>query len=161
MATFRASVFRLPLVNLPSPAQATPSFLSPSMAGKPRKSRSASASAETKAPRGKRSASVSEHKEAIETTEPPRKKAALLEDNEEPGPEPTKQLVARLELKLQELGAENERLKEKVEKLQMEQVDSQPKNKKKKAAKAQPKDKPASTRAQPKRKSTKGRSAKV
>ncbi|KAG3120798.1 hypothetical protein PI124_g1811 [Phytophthora idaei] len=128
------------------------------MVGRPRKSRSASASAETKAASGKRNASFSEQLEAIETTEPPRKKAALHEDNEEPGPEPTEQQVARLELKIHELGAENERLKEQVEKLQMEQADSKQKPKKKAAAKAQPKDKPASARTQPKRK---GKSAKA
>ncbi|ETP38827.1 hypothetical protein F442_13637 [Phytophthora nicotianae P10297] len=129
------------------------------MVGKPRKSRSASASAETKAPRGKRSASISEQQEAIETTEPPTKKMALMEDNEEPGPEPTGQQVARLELKIQELDAENERLKEQVEKLQMEQADSKPK--KKATAKAQSKVKPASARAQFKRKSAKAKPAKA
>ncbi|ETI40902.1 hypothetical protein F443_13794 [Phytophthora nicotianae P1569] len=128
------------------------------MVGKPRKSRSASASAETKAPRGKRSASISEQQEAIETTEPPTK-MALMEDNEEPGPEPTGQQVARLELKIQELDAENERLKEQVEKLQMEQADSKPK--KKATAKAQSKVKPASARAQFKRKSAKAKPAKA
>jgi hypothetical protein len=97
-----------------------------------------------------------------EEAEPPSKKAALQDENEdeEPGPEPTAQHVARLERKILELGAENERLKEQLETQRREALDSteedQPKSEAKATkAKAPPKRKPAKATAKTKKKTAK------
>ncbi|CAI5745652.1 unnamed protein product [Peronospora destructor] len=83
-------------------------------------------------------------------------------DTEEPGPEPTAQHVARLELQVQELGDENKRLKEQVKKLGKQQqgdetseIKTKMKPKRKWTAKVQAKDKSVSVRTQPKRKAAK------
>ncbi|CAH0487015.1 unnamed protein product [Peronospora farinosa] len=94
-----------------------------------------------------------EQEKVLETTYPSTRKrvAMAVEDTEEPGPEPTAQHVACLELKVQELGDENKRLKEQVKKLEMQQHDDEisevktkMKPKRKWTAKVQSKDKPVS-----------------
>ncbi|RQM11619.1 hypothetical protein DD237_004564 [Peronospora effusa] len=94
-----------------------------------------------------------EQDKVLETTHPSTRKrdAMAVEDTEEPGPEPTAQHVACLELQVQELGDENKRLKEQVKKLKMQQHDDETsevktkmKPKRKWTAKVQSKDKPVS-----------------
>ncbi|CAH0521751.1 unnamed protein product [Peronospora belbahrii] len=92
-----------------------------------------------------------------------RKKARVaLQDVEELSPEPIAQHVARLELKVQELGEENARLKEQVEKLEKKQRDDktvEPKCKsnlkRKRTAKVKSREKVVTVRALPKRKGSK------